>query len=195
MRKTLFSKLNIGVIASFGLLAALPLSAQTMTNEQMIKLLQSASIDSTIDTSLINPTNTPTRTTASRTTTTTIAEERLNYSPVVASRVVKLNDVINFYLRSTASADTPIEIYLLAFNSSDTPIKKIYIKDVFNEKVNVTKRYKLMINQDIIDRSSNATYIQIGYCIGGCNVSRSKLIKGKIILPRIQPLSSDSSTI
>lgn len=189
MRKTLFTKLNIGIMAGVGLLLTVPLSAQTMTNEQMIKLLQSA----TIDPSLLNPTNTNSVTTAPKTT--TMKEERLNYSLVTPSRTVKLNDIINFYLRSNASATTPIEIYLLTFNSSDMPIKKIFIKNVFNEKVDITKKYKLMINQDILDRSSGASYIQIGYCIGGCNISRSKLIKGKIILPRIQPPSSDSSAI
>lgn len=187
MRKTLFSKLNMGVMAGLGMILAVPLSAQTMTNEQMLKALQAMSLDP----SMVNPNTT----TTPKITSPAIAEERLNYFPVVPKRVVKLNDIINFYLRSYATTDTPIEIYLLAFDSSDFPIRKIFIKNVFNEKVGVNKKYKLMINQDILDSSSNAAYIQIGYCIGGCNTSRSKLIRGKIILPRIQPLSSDNSTI
>ena len=196
MRKTLFPKLNLSVVTGLGLLLTVSLSAQTMTNEQMLQILQQAAMsqNSTIDPSLINSPRVTT-TTAPKTTSTAIKEEFLNFTPVVRDRTVKLNDIVPFYLRSYAAATTPIEIYLLAFNSSNMPVKKIFIKNVFNEKVGVTKKYKLMITEGILNSSPNAAYIQVGYCIGGCKASKSKLIKGKIILPRIQPLSSDNSAI
>ena len=133
-----------------------------------------------------------TNTTTQKTTKQTVKVERLNYSPTVPDTYVKLNSIVSINIRTAASATTPIEIFLLGFDANSNPVKKIFIKNVYNEKPNVVKQYKLMINQDILDQAKRADWVQVGYCVGGCKVSKSKMIKGRIILPRIQPTSSSN---
>lgn len=125
----------------------------------------------------------------------TISVEPLNYSLTntrTVDRIVKLNDIVDINLRTYASAKTPIELYLLTFLEDGTPGKKIFIKNVYNEKPGSIKRYRLQINQDILNKAGTAFYVQVGYCVGGCKITKSKMIKGRIILPRTLPTSSNN---
>lgn len=175
---------------------------QATTDAEMQVLLQQALMSitgSTGNTSSTIPSFT-TPTTAPITTTNTpqkqtISVEPLNYSLTntkTVDRIVKLNDIVDINLRTYATAKTPIELYLLTFTEDGTPGKKIFIKNVYNEKPGSMKRYRLQINQDILNKAGTAFYVQVGYCVGGCKVAKSKMIKGRIILPRILPTSSDN---
>ncbi len=190
--RTYMSSRTITLSASIILGLVCAVQVQATTEADLQSLLNQVTASMTAPT-----TNSATPTTTTKTTSAPkIVEEKLNYTTTVPDRTIKLDEIVSVSLRSQAAPTTPIDIYLLSFNQSGDPLKKVSIKTVYNQKTGVTKRYKLMFNQDLLNTVKGATYVQIGYCIGGCGgTARSKIIKGRIILPRTQPLSSNSSTI
>ncbi len=111
---------------------------------------------------------------------------------------VNIGDAVSLLIRSYAPASTPIELYVLVFDTDGLPIKKVVVGTVRNPQTGVYKKYRVTINQELLDAivQDNTEYMKIGYCIGGCTKSQAnKLLKGKIILPQKQPLSSDSLVI
>ncbi len=111
---------------------------------------------------------------------------------------VNIGDTVSMLIRSYAPASTPIELYVLIFDTDGLPIKKVTVGTVKNPQTGVYKKYRITINQELLDTivRDNTDFMRIGYCIGGCVKPQAhKLLKGKIILPQKQPLSSDSLTI
>ena len=190
MNKFVFTLVSAGLLG-------IGLTAQATTDAELQALLQQAmsglgAQGTNLSTTNNNATGTVVNTAQNTTTKKTVTVERLNYSPSVADTYVKVNGIISINIKTVADPTTPIEIFLLAFDANSNPVKKIFIKNVYNEKRNVVKQYKLMINQDILDQSKQAAWLQVGYCVGGCKSTKSKMIKGRIILPRTQQPSSSN---
>lgn len=191
MNKFVFTFLSVGLLGT-------SLTAHATTDAEIQALLQQAlgglggqSPTSTVpnfSTSGTTNTVTNTQTTSKK----TVTVERLNYSPTVADTYVQSGGIININIKTSAQPTTPIEIFLLAFDTNSNPIKKIFIKNVYNQKPNVVKQYKLMINDDILNQTKRADWVQVGYCVGGCKTAKSKMIKGRVILPRTQQPSSNN---
>lgn len=111
---------------------------------------------------------------------------------------ISVDDVVSLTLRSYAPATTPIEIYFLIFDTTDAPVRKFTVATVKNPVVGAFKKYRIVMNKKLLDSIvvGKAEYFKLGYCIGGCGTpGANKLIKGKIILPRKLPPSSDSLAI
>ncbi|MEN9605112.1 MAG: hypothetical protein RJB39_797 [Candidatus Parcubacteria bacterium] len=114
---------------------------------------------------------------------------------VVPDLYVNLGDFVTINIRSYAVATTPIEIYFLTFDEDGTPLQKLFLGNVKNPQVGVFKKYKLGITEALLETAlgGHAEYMQVGYCVGGCAKSGSnRLIKGKVILPHREQLSSDN---
>ena len=93
---------------------------------------------------------------------------------LITEQNVYLDDILGVNITSKYNPTTPIEIFILTYKDSLT--KKISIKTVYNETVNVLKTYKLMVNQDLLDDIGNVDYFKIGFCVNGCKLIPMKMI-------------------
>lgn len=93
---------------------------------------------------------------------------------LISEQNVYLNDILGVNITSRYNSSTPIEIFVLTYKDDLT--KKISIKTVYNETINVLKTYKLTVNQDLLDDIGNVNYFKIGFCVNGCKLIPMKMI-------------------
>jgi hypothetical protein len=99
----------------------------------------------------------------------------VNIKPkIVSEQNVYLDDILGVNITSKYSPSTPIEIFALTYKGDLT--KKISIKTVYNETINVLKTYRLTVNKDLLDDMGNVDYFKVGFCVNGCKLIPMKMI-------------------
>lgn len=90
---------------------------------------------------------------------------------------VYLDDILGVDITSKYSPETPIELFALTYKNNLT--KKISIKFVYNEAMNVLKTYRLNLNQDLLDEIGDVDYFKVGFCVKVCKLIPVKMIISK----------------